>query len=71
MNAVVKRDDECLVKLGFVVEQLRVEVDDDYEDVQGQPANPEQRHHDHQHLDNLAKNRSRDTLGHMIYIIYE
>ena len=31
MNAVVKRDDECLVKLGFVVEQLRVEVDDDYE----------------------------------------
>ena len=72
MNAVVKRDDECLLKLGFVVEQLRVEVDDDYEDVQGQPTYPEQRHHDHQHLDDLPRSIDHviGDLGHMIIIIH-
>ena len=44
------------LRLTFAV-QLRVEIDDQGEDVQGQPTDSEQDHNYHQHLDNLGRNK--------------
>jgi len=53
VNSRVDGDDDAARLRLILVAQLRYKVENDVEAVQRQPAQSEQRHDDHQHLDHL------------------
>ena len=63
MHAVVERREEAALGRRLVVGQVRVEVDDEHERVQRQPADGEQRDDNNQHLYHLNTHRDLLTMA--------
>ena len=55
VDRVVDGGEEALLVDRLILEQVRLEVDDEREDVQRQPADTEAEHHHRQHLDYLKE----------------
>ena len=62
MNAVIDGDEKLLLLRSLVDDEFRVEVDEEDEDVQREPADAKQKHDDGQHLDDL-KAHGHDDRG--------